>query len=71
MCGCAIPRSSAGFCSAGWSSLGIFWGVIAFSRRPGREALARGLENSAAGWSVQRAESLLEEIDRFENDSRA
>lgn len=52
-------------------SLAIFWGVIAFSRRPGRERFARSLENSTAGWSVQRAESLLEEIERFENDRRA
>ncbi len=53
---------------SGLVSLGILWGIIAYSRRPGREKFARSLNNSTAGWSVRRAETLLEEIERFEND---
>lgn len=62
------PEAVGWFFVSGLISLGIFWAVVAFSRRPGREKFARGLDDSAAGWSVKRAQSLLEEIQRFENE---
>lgn len=46
----------------------IFYAIIAFSRRPGREKFARSLADSSVGRSVKRAESLLEEIERFEQE---
>ncbi len=62
------PEVVGWFLLSGLVSLGILWAIVAFSRRPGREKFARGLDNSTAGWSVRRAESVLEEIERFEND---
>jgi hypothetical protein len=53
---------------SGFVTLGIGWGIVAFTRRPGRENLARGLDKSATGWTVQRAQSLLEEIESFERE---
>ncbi|MEO5718731.1 MAG: hypothetical protein ABIR29_09195 [Chthoniobacterales bacterium] len=48
--------------------LGVLYAIVAWSRRPGREKFARSLEASSAGRSVKRAESLLEEIERFETE---
>ncbi len=48
--------------------LAFIYGLVAFSRRPGREKFARSLDDSSAGRSVKRAESLLEEIERFEQE---
>ncbi len=48
--------------------LTFVYALIAFSRRSGRENLAKKMEDSSAGRSVRRAESLLEEIERFERD---
>lgn len=62
------PEVVGWFLLCGFVSLGIMGGLIAFSRRPGREKFARGLDNSTAGWSVRRAESVLEEIEHFEKD---
>ena len=46
--------------------LGIFYGIIFWSRRPGREKFARNLANSSAGRSVKRAQAMLDEIAGFE-----
>lgn len=46
----------------------FIFALIAMSRRPGAEKLAQKMEDSSAGRSVRRAESLLEEVERFENE---
>ncbi len=62
------PAVVGWFFASALVSLGIIYGMVAFSRRPGREKFARSLEDSSAGRSVKRAESLLEEIERFEQE---
>ena len=62
------PEVVGWFLVSGVISLGVVYGVIAFSRRAGREKFAQGLEDSSAGRSVQRAQSILEEIAQFERD---
>ncbi len=49
-------------------SLAIFAAILLTSRRPGREKFARGLDNSAAGSTLRRAQSLLEEVAEFERE---
>jgi hypothetical protein len=51
---------------SGLVSVAIFLGVVGWSRRPGREKFARALDATAAGYSVRRAQSVLEEIAEFE-----
>jgi hypothetical protein len=46
--------------------LGLGYGVLWWSRRPGRERLANYLRESSAGKSVTRAQEMLAEIERFE-----
>ena len=53
---------SAFFC------LGILYGIVYWSRRPGRERFARGLEDNSAGRSVSRARAVLNEIACFEEE---
>ncbi|MGH8094949.1 MAG: hypothetical protein ACREIF_16000 [Chthoniobacterales bacterium] len=53
---------------SGFVCLGIFHGIVRWSRRPGKDRFARNLEESAAGHSVKRAQSLLEEIAQFERE---
>ncbi|MGI8432254.1 MAG: hypothetical protein ACR2MW_08200 [Chthoniobacterales bacterium] len=48
--------------------LAIFAAIVLISRRPGREKFARGLDNSAAGSTVRRAQNLLEEVAQFERE---
>ena len=48
--------------------LGVLYAIVAWSRRPGREKFARNLEDSSAGRSVKRAQSMLEEIAQFERE---
>jgi hypothetical protein len=54
------------FVLSGLVCLGILYGIILWSRRPGREKLAKNLESSSAGRSVTRAQAVLDEIARFE-----
>jgi hypothetical protein len=49
--------------------LALTYGVIWWSRRPGRERLAKYLQDSSAGKSVNRAQAMLAEIERFEGDA--
>ena len=56
------------FFFSGLVCLGIMGGIIFWSRRPGQEKFARGLVNSSAGRAVQRAQALLDEIARFEQE---
>ena len=53
---------------SGLISLGVVYAIITWSRRPGKEKLVRNLEDSSAGRSVKRAQSLLDEIERFERE---
>jgi hypothetical protein len=53
---------------SGLLSAGVFCGLLAWSRRPGREKLARNLETSAGGRSVTRTQAMLDEIERFERE---
>jgi hypothetical protein len=46
--------------------LALIYGVIWWSRRPGKERLAKYLQESSAGKSVKRAQETLAEIERFE-----
>jgi hypothetical protein len=62
------PEVVGGFLLSGVICLGILYAIVAFSRRPGREKFAKSLEDSSAGGSVKRAETLLEEIERFERE---
>jgi hypothetical protein len=54
------------FVLSGVGCIGIFYAIIFWSRRPGREKLARNLASSSAGRSVTRAQAMLDEIARFE-----
>jgi hypothetical protein len=56
------------FVLSGFVCLGILYGIVRWSRRPGRETFAKSLENSSAGRSVNRAQAMLDEIARFEQE---
>lgn len=56
------------FVASSFACLGIFYGLIAWSRRPGQERLANYLKTSSAGRAVNRAQALLDEIERFERE---
>ena len=62
------PAVVGWFLVSGLISLGVLYAIVAFSRRPGREKFAKSLEDSSAGRSVKKAESLLEEIAQFESE---
>ncbi|MGH8102022.1 MAG: hypothetical protein ACREIW_12045 [Chthoniobacterales bacterium] len=53
---------SAFFC------LAILCGIVHWSRRPGREKFAQSLKDNSAGRSVSRAQAVLDEIARFEEE---
>ncbi len=56
------------FVLSGFVCVGIFSGIIFWSRRPGREKFAKNLESSSVGRSVTRAQAVLDEIKRFEQE---
>ena len=56
------------FVLSGLVCLGVLLGIVFWSRRPGREKLAKNLAASAGGRSVTRAQTLLDEIERFESE---
>jgi hypothetical protein len=45
--------------------LGIAYGVLWWSRRPGQERLAKYFRESSVGKSITRAEEMLAEVERF------
>ncbi len=57
----------------GWSAFGVI-GLLAtlyfyrWSRRPGREALAKRLDDSAAGSSLRKAQADLDALKAYENE---
>ncbi len=60
------PEVVGWFVVSGFISLGFLLGLVAWSRRPGQEKLAKNLDDSSGGRSVKRAQTLLDEIARFE-----
>ena len=54
--------------ASGFICLGIAYGMLRWSRRPGQERLAKYLQESSVGKSVTRAQEMLAEIERFERD---
>ena len=62
------PAVVGWFFVSGIISLGVLYGIIGWSRRPGREKFARNLKDSSAGRSVKRAQTLLDEIAQFERE---
>ncbi len=62
------PEVVGGFLLSGFVCLGLLYGIIFWSRRPGREKFAKNLESSSAGPSVTRAQTILDDIARFEEE---
>ena len=56
------------FVLSGFVCLGIFYGIVRWSRRPGWENFRKNFEDNSAGRSVSRAEAVLDEIARFEEE---
>jgi len=54
--------------SGGVIPVAILYAIVAWSRRPGREKFAQCLEDSSAGGSVRRAQTILDEIAQFERE---
>lgn len=49
-------------------SLAIAFGIIYWLRHPSRRALADSLDESSVGWSIQRAQRTLVELEQFARD---
>jgi hypothetical protein len=56
------------FFFSGFVCLALTYGLVWWSRRPGQARLANYLRESSAGRSVNRAQAMLEEIERFERE---
>jgi hypothetical protein len=61
------PAVVGWFLVSGVMSIGILYAIVAFARHPNRTKFAKSLEDSSAGRTVRKAESMLEEIARFES----
>ncbi|WP_199100345.1 hypothetical protein [Dyella sp. ASV21] len=55
-----------GFVASGVGCLLVLLGIVAWSRRPGRERFAAALGREAAGGSIARAQAALEDVLAFE-----
>ncbi|MEP7014124.1 MAG: hypothetical protein ABI925_01655 [Verrucomicrobiota bacterium] len=53
---------------SGLVCIAVFLGIVLWSRRSGKEKLARGLEDSSVGRSLNRAQAVLDDIARFEGE---
>ena len=62
------PEVVCWFVVSGFFCVALFYGLIWWSRRPGQTKLAKSLRDSSAGRSVNRAQAVLEEIERFERE---
>ncbi len=51
-----------------FACLGVSYGLVRWSRRPGHEKLARALQESAVGSAVTRVQAELEALERFEHE---
>jgi serine/threonine-protein kinase len=64
----AAPGVLAGSLAIGVLGLLATWAFYRWTRGPGRERLARAMDDSAAGRSLVRAQASLDELRRFERD---
>jgi len=62
------PSVVGWFFASGFVCLVALLAFIAWSRRPQRATLARKLDDGAAGVSLNRAQAMVDEIARFEQD---
>lgn len=62
------PSVVYSFIASSFACLGLVYALMLFSRRPGREKLARYLDDSSAGRSLSRAHAMLDEIVQFERE---
>ncbi len=53
---------------SGFFCLAILFGIVLWSKRSGNEKFAKNLDDSSVGRSVNRAQSMLDEIERFERE---
>ncbi len=54
------------FIASSFACLGLSYALVRLSRRPGRDSLARYLNDSSTGRSLSRAQAMLDEIAQFE-----
>jgi hypothetical protein len=62
------PQVVGWYIASSFLCLGLSYGLLRWSRRPGQTRLAKFLQDSSADRSVTRAQAMLEEIDRFERE---
>jgi hypothetical protein len=62
------PQVVYWYIASSFLCLGLSYGLLWWSRRPGQERLAKYLRDSSAGKSVTRAQEMLAEIECFERD---
>ncbi len=62
------PEVVGWFLVNGFAALAVLLGIVFWSRRRGREKLAKNLDDGSAGRSVSRAQALLDEIAHFERE---
>jgi hypothetical protein len=56
------------FIASGFVCLAAVYGVVHWSRRPGRERIRKALDNGNVGSSIRRAQAAAENIARFEQE---
>ena len=61
----ANPRVVYVFFASGFACLGLMLALIRWSRHPRRARIAKGLDDSAAGRSVSKAQRFLDEVAAF------
>jgi len=62
------PAVVWGFIGSGAACLGLLYGIVRWSRRPGWERLRKALEDSSIGRSVLGTQAMLDELTRFERE---
>lgn len=62
------PQVVYWFIFSSFVCLALTYGLVRWSRRPGQARLATYLRESSAGRSVNRAQAMLDEIERFERE---
>lgn len=62
------PAVVWGFIASGAACLGLLYGILLWSRRPGWERLSKALEDSSIGRSVRSTQAMLDEVARFERE---
>lgn len=64
----SLPAAAWGWFASGAVGLVATLGFLRWVRRPGREQLAKRLDDTAAGSSLRRAQAELDELARFEEE---